>query len=40
MWERVPALGVVCVVGRGVGQGKIDISMEVIIELVLVEEAR
>lgn len=38
--ESKPALGVVRVVCRGVGQGKIDVSFEVIIKLVLVEQAR
>lgn len=40
MRESIPAQGVVCVVQRGIGQGKIDISNEVIIELVLEELAR
>lgn len=40
MRESVPAQGVVGVVQRGVGQAKIDISFEVMIELVLVEQVR
>lgn len=37
---NVPAHGVLCVVKRGVSQGEVDVSTELIIELVLVEQAR
>lgn len=38
--HSVPAHGVVSVVTRGVSQGEVDVSIEIIIELVLVEQAR
>lgn len=38
--ERVPAHGVLSVVQWGVRQGEVDVSIEIVIELVLVEQAR
>lgn len=38
--RSVPAQGVLSVVKRGISQGKIDISIQLIIKLVLVEQAR
>lgn len=38
--DRVPAHGVLSVVSRGISQSEVDVSIEIIIELVLVEQAR
>ena len=38
--DGVPAHGVLSVVKWGVSQGEVDVSVEIIIELVLVEQAR
>lgn len=38
--ESVPAHGVLSVVQWGVRQGEVDVSIEIVIELVLVEQAR
>lgn len=40
MQESVPAQWVVRVVQRGIRQGKIEVSIEVIIQIVLVDQAR
>lgn len=38
--DRVPAHGVLGVVQRGVRQGEVDVSVEIVVILVLVEQAR
>lgn len=40
MQESIPAQGVVRVVQRGISQGKIEVSIEVTIQIVLVDQAR